>query len=345
MVAVFVTGANGFIAAETVKQLIESGYDVVGSVRTAAKGEKLSKVFPKHFSYEIVPDLTETSFDEAVKKHPEVTVFIHAASPVNHDAEDVEKGVILPAIEGTRGALLSVQKFGPQIKKVVVTSSFVTVQSRAGQLDKSVTITEETRNPISYEDSLAKGTSQANRNSVGYWGSKWFAELAVWDFVKDEKPHFTLTTVHPLFVFGPQADDGDAKGVLNFSAEIINKVLAAKTQDDISQDATYFVDVRDVAKAHIRAFENDEAAGKRLLLATGTFSWQRALDIVHKTFPEQSKGSAIGTPGTGEEREAKLAPIDDSFTRKILGFDATGLEKCVIDTVAQIYSAREALGK
>lgn len=340
MVTVFVSGANGFIAAETVKQLIEAGYDVVGSVRSAAKGEKLKKHFPKQFSYEIVPNLTNTSFDEAVKSHPEVTVFIHAASPVNHDAEDVEKDVILPAIEGTRGALLSIQKYGPQIKKVVVTSSFATVGARARAFDKSSPITEETRNPVSYEDSLAKGTSQENQNSMGYWGSKWFAELAVWDFVRDEKPAFDVVTTHPLFVFGPQVDDEDAQGVLNFSSEIINSILAAKTPEDVSPKPSFFVDVRDVAKAHIRAFENDEAAGKRLVLVSGSFSWQRVLDIVHKKFPQQSKSSTVGTPGAGEEQETQLAELAIGLTKKIIGFDFIGLEKCVVDSVEQIYKAR-----
>lgn len=36
---VLVTGANGFIAVATVKTLIERGFKVIGTVRTAAKGE------------------------------------------------------------------------------------------------------------------------------------------------------------------------------------------------------------------------------------------------------------------------------------------------------------------
>jgi len=35
---VLVTGANGFIAAATVKILVERGFNVIGAVRTASKG-------------------------------------------------------------------------------------------------------------------------------------------------------------------------------------------------------------------------------------------------------------------------------------------------------------------
>lgn len=35
---VLVTGANGYIAAATCGRLVEHGFDVIGAVRTAAKG-------------------------------------------------------------------------------------------------------------------------------------------------------------------------------------------------------------------------------------------------------------------------------------------------------------------
>ena len=35
---ILVTGANGFIAAATVKILVERGYNVIGVVRTSSKG-------------------------------------------------------------------------------------------------------------------------------------------------------------------------------------------------------------------------------------------------------------------------------------------------------------------
>ena len=38
---------------------------------------------------------------------------------------------------------------------------------------------------------------------LAYMGSKKFAEKAAWDFVENEKPEFTLSTVNPVMIFGP----------------------------------------------------------------------------------------------------------------------------------------------
>ena len=42
---VFVSGANGFIAQHVVKQLLNKGYSVVGTVRSAAKGDSLKQYY------------------------------------------------------------------------------------------------------------------------------------------------------------------------------------------------------------------------------------------------------------------------------------------------------------
>jgi nucleoside-diphosphate-sugar epimerase len=38
---------------------------------------------------------------------------------------------------------------------------------------------------------------------MGYRASKTFAENAAWEFVKNEKPNFTISTINPPMVFGP----------------------------------------------------------------------------------------------------------------------------------------------
>ena len=61
---VLVTGANGYIAAWVVRTLLEDGYSVIGTVRSAEKGEYLKKVFASHgdkFSIAVVEDITRVS--------------------------------------------------------------------------------------------------------------------------------------------------------------------------------------------------------------------------------------------------------------------------------------------
>ena len=81
---VLVSGANGFIAVWVVKDLLDAGYTVRGTVRSEAKGSHLLKTFKSavdagKLELIVVPDITEPgAFNEAVKG---VDAIEHTASP------------------------------------------------------------------------------------------------------------------------------------------------------------------------------------------------------------------------------------------------------------------------
>jgi nucleoside-diphosphate-sugar epimerase len=59
---VLVSGANGFLAIWVVKSLLEKGYSVRGTVRSADKGDHLAKVFNKYgdkLELVVVEDITK----------------------------------------------------------------------------------------------------------------------------------------------------------------------------------------------------------------------------------------------------------------------------------------------
>ena len=59
---VLVTGANGFIAVWLVKDLLERGFSVRGTVRSESKGEHLKKLFSQYgdkLELVVVDDITE----------------------------------------------------------------------------------------------------------------------------------------------------------------------------------------------------------------------------------------------------------------------------------------------
>lgn len=337
MTTVLISGASGFIALYTVKLLLEKGYTVVGSVRSAAKGDHIKElVKTDKFSYEIVADIEKANaFDDFVKNHPEATVFLHTASPFHFKINDIEKEMLYPAINGTKSALLAVKKYGPQIERVVVTSSYAAMASAQMDGDKTKTWDETSWNDITWASSL--------ENVVyGYYGSKTFAEKAAWDFVKEEKPNFVLTTVNPVYVFGPQAYDSEVKDNLNTSSEIINNVMKLSASDkEWGHAQGVAVDVRDVAEAHLVAFEKDEAKEERLFLYTGFFTDQTILDVLHKNFPTEAANLPIGTPGSDATYFANRAQLDNSKTKKILGFNFRTVEETVADSAAQIYAVRK----
>jgi len=101
---VLVTGANGYIGVWIVRQLLEKGYSVRGTVRTSKKGEHLKSLFGTYgqkFELTVVDDITkvvqlssnfklfgliplqEGAFAEAVVG---IDLVQHIASPVHYNA-------------------------------------------------------------------------------------------------------------------------------------------------------------------------------------------------------------------------------------------------------------------
>ncbi|KAK6454331.1 protein induced by osmotic stress [Scheffersomyces xylosifermentans] len=328
--SVFVSGATGYIAQQVIALLISKNYNVVGSVRSAAKGDNLKKLHGSKFQYEVVPVLEKQgAFDEALKNHPEVTVFLHTASPATFTAEDNEKEILIPAINGTKYVLESISKSAPQIKRVVYTSSLVAIATPEQINDPTFEASEDVFSPITYDDGKSNSLS-------AYFASKTLAEKAAWEFVKTTKPEFVLSTVNPVYVFGPQAKDEEAKGGLNLTAEIVNSVYKLKKDDEVPQLSGPFVDVRDIAKAHLVAFEKDEAKEQRILVYTEPFSSQVILNIIRKNFPELRNTLPVGNP---ENVDIALAKIDNEKSRKILGFEQIPLEDSIVDAIKQVIRA------
>lgn len=334
--SIFVTGATGFIAQHIIKELIRKGYKVVGTVRSDEKGQRLKKLLQSHnFHYEIVPDIKQQgAFDDALKKHKEVTVVLHTASPFHFDTTDPENDLLIPAINGTKGVLKAIKENAPQVERVVITSSYASTCSSPDELDNTHIVSESSWNDITWEEAIKDPVS-------GYRASKSFAEKAGWDFIEKEKPRFDFSVVNPGFVFGPQAFDADIKETLNTSAEIINALLKLGANDNIPLYKGCFIDVRDVALAHISAFEKEETKSQRLLLSNGRFTTQFLLDILNREFSSLRGQIPLGNVGSGSEIVLKLAKINNDKTRSILGFEFVDLNKTVKDSVQQVLNTRE----
>jgi uncharacterized protein YbjT (DUF2867 family) len=86
---ILVTGANGYIAVHLVRELLEKGYRVRGTVRAESKATHLRKTFASYgdkLELVIVDDITkEGAFDEAVKG---VDAVEHTASPFHTRFDD-----------------------------------------------------------------------------------------------------------------------------------------------------------------------------------------------------------------------------------------------------------------
>lgn len=330
MSTVFISGASGFIAQHIVKLLIEKGYKVVGSVRSCEKGKRLAENFGPAFSYEIVRDISEAnSFDLAFQKHPEITAIIHSASPFTFDTTDPENDLVVPAMKGTENILAAAKTFSTA-KRIVITSSDAAIYSAEDEQNSSLSFDETSWNNIAYKDAISNPV-------YAYYGSKLFAEKIAWKFA-DENPEIKLVSVNPVWVFGPQAFESEVSEKLNASNEIINTLTKLGPEEEFEKDKGGFIDVRDVARAHLAALEDDETIGKRLYLTNGKFSAQHILDVLHRKFGLKVP---LGKPGSGDIEIQSLAKTTNEKTRNVLNYEFILFEKMIVDTVQQLLDYRE----
>ncbi|GEQ67090.1 hypothetical protein JCM33374_g753 [Metschnikowia sp. JCM 33374] len=333
--SVFVSGASGYIAQHVCKTLLKQGYKVVGSVRSEEKGNHVSRLFnSSKFTYEVVPDIEpEGAFDNALQKNPSLGAFLHIASPFTFKAKNVEKELLNPSVNGTINALKSIQNYGNKISHVVITSSHAAMFDASKARDPTYTDNEKSWNPVTWEQ------ARTNPQSA-FIATKKYAEKAAWDFVAKENPTFALNSINPVFIFGPQAYDSEAKGTLNQSAEIIKRVLKLKPTSKAPGLSGYFVDVRDVAKAQVAAFEKG-LSNERLTLSNTKFAGQDLLDVLNKKFESLRGKIPEGNPGAGVEVRNQSNNIDNSHTNKLLGLTYIDLETSLTDMVKQILAANK----
>lgn len=107
-----------------------------------------------------------------------------------------------------------------------------------------------------------------------------------------------------------------------------------KPDDVLPQLAGTFVDVRDVAKAHILAFETERAQGKRFVLSNSRFDAEELVEIITKNIPELKQKHPTAK-STGD-RVTGRSLLDDSNARSILAIDYISLEQSVTESIKQI---------
>lgn len=344
---VLLTGASGFIALHITDELLKKGYKVIGTVRSQEKANKITSQFKEIYpncdiSFEIVKDISsEGAFNEILIKNKEITDVLHTASPFSFGLnKDLKEAYWIPATQGTKNILNAIKFFAPQVKHVVITSSFAAIIDVENSKNRSFIHTEKTWNPITWE--------KVSNEIDAYFASKKLAEELARNFVFENNPNFKLTTINPPYVLGPQKfTDSLSNPTLNTSAEIVNGMLSIDKDDlEFHKDPTGLaVDVRDVAKLHILPIENDDDKfnNARLFPTNGAFIGQSILDIIHKNFPELNDKIGKGKSEGVEKYISDNLPLYDvSKTKELTGIkEFIPLEKTIVDSVKQILEYRK----
>ncbi|KAI0082031.1 D-lactaldehyde dehydrogenase [Panus rudis PR-1116 ss-1] len=331
---VLVTGANGFVAVWLVRKLLQDGYYVRGTIRSPTKGDylkKLFRAFEDRLELVVIPDfLKDGAFDDAVK---DVDAIEHTASPYTIAIDD-PADVIEPAVKGTLGVLHSVLKHGNKVKRVVITSSTGAVFH---PVDKHTVFTENDWNYPAIDEVKAKGKDAPGFSK--YFASKTMAERAAFDFYDRIKTSvdWDMITIEPPYIFGPIMNEvSDVSSANTSLIELYHTLLkSAKTPDELKTMGHAWIDVRDVALAHVRAIQRPEAEG-RVIISAGSFIWQEIVNVARAIDPHPYPTAAFA-PGNSSFRAKKedyFVNYDTSKAENVLSMTRyITLEESIKDTL------------
>lgn len=336
---VLVTGVSGYIASHVAKLLLEEGYKVRGTVRSLsneAKVEPLKNLVPDaKFPIELVEaDLTkEEGWDKAVDG---CTGIMHMASPFPDMVSTTvsEEDLIKPAKEGTLIVLKAAAAHAGTVKRVVVTSSFASVHGEAS-VDPEKSYNEE------------DWTNSEATDLDAYTKSKVLAEKAAWDYVKElpDDQKFELSVINPVFVLGPPLMESHKNSTsVSYMMQIVNRTYPA-----VPKVMFPVCDVRDVAKAHVKAMTLPEAANHRHIISTDSFWMKDVAMAASKEFKQQGYSIPTGQlpnflvwmAGLFNKnlknhllpRLSKSLKVDNKRMVETLGIEPTALDSTVQDMV------------
>lgn len=275
-----VTGASGYIASWVVKQLLEQGETVHGTVRSLKDKSKtghlleMQKNHPGRLKLFEADLMNRESFREPMEG---CNIVIHMASPffiskIKNASEDLLK----PALDGTRNVLTLAADF-PAIKKIVLTSSVAAVHGDAADIASTSggIFTEEHWNL----------TSSEKHNPYQY--SKTIAEKEAWK-IAESQHQWKLAVINPGFVVGPSL----SPRVDSTSIDTMRSLLNGKYKSGVPDIWFGLVDVRDVARAHILAAEKEEVTGRHICIA-GVMPLTEMAKVLREKYPDRPVPASV----------------------------------------------------
>ncbi|KAK3332675.1 hypothetical protein B0T19DRAFT_490649 [Cercophora scortea] len=281
---VLVTGATSFIASHIVKQLLERGYKVLGTVRDLAKAafltEELFADYAKKGNLElvVVSDLGAPNAFDHVFKGRNIAAIVHVASPLTFDP-DPEK-VIPQTIAGATGLLHAAAR-EPSVKRFVYTSSAATVFEH--EIGTPIHLTKDSWNNRAVKTAWSPPPYEPIRGAVVYAASKTQAEQAIWKFVDEEKPSFVVNSVLPYFTLGAALHQNLARST--------NRMMHGLADGNVgllgSIPGTHYINIKDVATAHVAAVLDPDVKGQRLFLWSDAFTFNDVLALLRKKYPDR----------------------------------------------------------
>ena len=268
---VLLTGISGWIAKHTAIELLNSGYEVLGTFRNNTLIEQTKETISKHapidnLSFVELDLLKDDGWNEAAKG---CRYIFHVASPFPMKVSSNRENLLPVAVDGTLRVLNAGLNAG--VEQIIKTSSIVAMFRKPNRT-----------NPYTFgendwsDENWIEGVSD-------YFLSKTKAEKAAWRLMESKGLKNKLTTINPGGVFG---DALDKKG--GTSIEYIRQFMKGKFPG-APKFAVLISDVKDIAKAHVACIGNKKVGGRRLIVGKDVKRLVELSQLIAEAMPEYKK--------------------------------------------------------
>jgi dihydroflavonol-4-reductase len=311
---VLVTGGNGHVGNTLAKALCDRRYDVRVTVRNPREVQSIG-IFD---GYDVELHQADIRDEESLRSAMQgVAGVFQVAALYNYDEQSLAEGIVENNMEGSQTVLRLASSCG--VERVVFTSSIAAV-GFGGTREEPLT-----------EDSWSEPADP-------YCRSKLESEKAAWDYAKREG--LDIVAVCPSIVLGPNFYK-HTPSTVNVGA-FINNQVPFRFPMQVS-----VVDVRDVAVAHILAYESATASGRYLVAGTNI---PDLVEVLKELDPDMVMPERLLTLQEARQLAEKTGmPVElvgqpylysDRRIRTELGWKARPVAETLQDTIAWL-KARE----
>ena len=306
MKKVLVTGGTGYVGSWVTRFLLEAGYDVQLAGRNPNNSKKYAAL--KEIAQRSNGNLTvweadllqEGSYDQPMKG---CEVVFHIASPFSIKVKDPKRDLLDPALNGTNNVLQSVNKTD-SVKRVVLTSSVAAIYGdNADMRDQGLE---------QFDEQYYNTTSSLMHQPYSF--SKVCAEQSAWKINKEQK-RWSMVVINPGLVWGPVIH----KHSQSESITLMNDILRGKFAFGVPSLNFGCVDVRDVARAHLLAAENNTLQGRHILV-NETLSMFQLTKIAARLFGARFKFPRSETPKWIMIAIGPVFGVTRKFIRRNVGY-------------------------
>ena len=268
---ILLTGISGWIAKHTAIELLNAGYEVLGTIRNNNLVDQTKQTISKYASTEKLSFveldlLKDDGWNEASKG---CRYIFHVASPFPMKVSSNRESLLPVAVDGTLRVLNAGLNAG--VEQIIKTSSIVAMFRKPNRT-----------NPYTFgendwsDENWIEGVSD-------YFLSKTKAEKAAWRLMESKGLKNKLTTINPGGVFG---DALDKKG--GTSIEYIRQFMKGKFPG-APKFAILISDVKDIAKAHVACIGNNKVGGRRLIVGKEVKKLVELSQLIAEAMPEYKK--------------------------------------------------------